>query len=297
MFVRCLNLFSTIVVFVGVSSFVSAQEQLAWKFTAGESLKYVVKQNMKMTMDVASKKQTIEMNQTMEMQWKIADVDPGSGDVNMAQTVERVQMDSQGGPIGTIKFDSASGEVPETPYGRAMAEVFKKLIGEEFSVHMKSTGKIDQVTVPASLIAALKQNGTTGSALDEATLKQLMTQSAITLPENPIQPNDTWDSVQQVEMPIGTMIVQSKLTYQGIDASTGHAKIGMIPTISLTPKQGAPVNLTLTKTEGTGLLLFDAARGRIAKSDLDLTMQMQMKSFGQVIDQTIHQKTSMTLAN
>ena len=297
MFVRCLNLCSTCVVLVSISSFVSAQEQLAWKFTAGESLKYVVKQNMKMTMDVASKKQTIEMNQTMEMQWKIADVDPGSGDVNMAQTVERVQMDSQGGPIGTIKFDSASGEVPETPYGRAMAEVFRKLIGEEFSVHMKSTGKIDQVTVPASLIAALKQNGTAGNALDEATLKQLMTQSAITLPEKPIQPGDTWDSVQQVEMPIGTMTVQSKLTYQGIDASTGYAKIGMIPAISLTPKPGAPVNLTLTKTEGTGLLLFDAARGRIAKSDLDLTMQMQMKSFGQVIDQTIHQKTSMTLAN
>jgi len=284
-------------VYVSVSSFLSAQEQLAWRFTPGESLNYIVNQNMEMSMDVASKKQTIVMNQTMEMRWKIADVDPGSGDVNMAQSVERVQMDSQGGPIGTIKFDSASGEVPETPYGRAMAEVFKKLIGEEFSVRMKSTGKIDQVTVPSSLIAALKQNGTTGSALDEATLKQLMTQSAITLPEKPIQPNDTWDSVQQVEMPIGTMTVQSKLTYQGIDARTGYAKIGMIPTISLTPKQGAPVNLTLTKTEGTGLLLFDAARGRIAKSDLDLTMQMQMKSFGQVIDQTIHQKTSMTLAN
>ena len=104
MFVRCLNLFSTIVVFVSVSSFVSAQEQLAWKFTAGESLKYVVKQNMKMTMDVASKKQTIEMNQTMEMQWKIADVDPGSGDVNMAQTVERVQMDSQGGPLELLSL-------------------------------------------------------------------------------------------------------------------------------------------------------------------------------------------------
>lgn len=297
MFVRCLNLFSTFVVFVSISSFVSAQEQLAWKFTPGESLKYVVKQNMKMTMDVASKKQTIEMNQTMDMQWKIADVDSVSGDVNMAQTVERVQMESQGGPIGAISFDSASGEVPETPYGRAMAEVFKKLIGEEFSVRMKSTGKIDQVTVPASLIAALKQNGTTGNALDEATLKQLMTQSAITLPEKPIQPDYTWDSVQQVEMPIGTMTVQSKLTYQGIDASTGYAKIGMIPTISLTPKQGTPVNLTLTKTEGSGILLFDAARGRIAKSDLDLTMQMQMKSFGQVIDQTIHQKTSMTLAN
>jgi hypothetical protein len=252
---------------------------------------------MKMTMDVAGKLQTIDMNQTMDMQWKIADVDSANGDANMAQTVERMRMNSDGGPIGTIKYDSASGEAPSTPYGRALADVFKKLIGQEFGVHMKATGKIDEVTVPESLVASLKQSGTAGNALDEATLKQLMTQSAITLPENPIRQGDSWDSVQQVEMAFGTVNVNSRLTYQGIDPGTGHAKIGMVPNITLTPKQGATVDLTLTRTEGTGVILFDAGRGRIVKSDLDLTMQMKMKSFGQVIDQTIHQKTSMTLAN
>ena len=93
------------------------------------------------------------------------------------------------------------------------------------------------------------------------------------------------------------MTVKSELTYQGIDPSTGHAKIAMIPVISVEPKPGADVTLTLTKSAGTGLVLFNVAKGRIAKSDLDLTMQMQVKSFGQVIDQTIKQTTSMTLAN
>ena len=102
MFVRYLTLISAIVivfcmVLVGSSAPVSAQEQLAWKFTPGESLNYVVKQNMKMAMDVAGKKQSVAMNQTMDMQWKIADVDSGNGDANMSQTIERVQMNSQGG--------------------------------------------------------------------------------------------------------------------------------------------------------------------------------------------------------
>ena len=297
MFVRCLTHFSIIIVLAGGTSIASAQEQLSWRFTPGESLNYVVQQNMVMTMDAAGKQQIIEMHQTMDMRWKIADVDAGSGDVNMSQTVERMRMTSEGGPIGAVNYDSASNEVPGTPYGRALADVFKKLIGQEFGVHMKSTGKIVEVAVPESLVASLKQSGTTGNALDEATLKQLMTQSAITLPEKPIQPNDSWDSVQQVEMAFGTVIVKSRLTYQGIDPDTGYAKIGIIPSISVAPKQGATVDLTLTGTEGTGVLLFDAARGRIAKSDLNLTMQMSMKSFGQVIDQTIHQKTSMALAN
>jgi hypothetical protein len=233
----------------------------------------------------------------MDMQWKIESVDAESGDVNMGQTVERVQMDSQGGPIGTLKFDSSSKEIPNTPYGKAIADVFKKLIGQEFGVHMLSTGKIDQVTVPESLLAALKQSGSTGNALDENTLKQLMTQSAIMLPETPIPIGHTWDSMQQIEMPFGTMTVKSKLTFQGIDSSTGQARIAMTPAIMLAPKQGTDINMKLTKTEGKGILLFDIARGRITKSDLDLRMEMQTNSFGTVIDQTIEQKTSMTLAN
>ncbi|MEI6539658.1 MAG: hypothetical protein WCO86_09050, partial [Planctomycetota bacterium] len=139
--------------------------------------------------------------------------------------------------------------------------------------------------------------GAAGNALDEATLKQMMRQSAITLPEQKLNLGHAWESVQQVDLPFGTMMVKSQLTYQGIDSKSGYAKIAMIPVISVTPKQGASVNLTLTKSEGVGLVLFDGVKGRIAKSDLELTMQMQVKSFGQVIDQTIQQTTSMTLAN
>ncbi len=297
MFVRCFSAFAAMLMLLAGPSMSSAQEQLAWKFSAGESLKYVVKQNMKMTINVADKTQQIAMNQTMDMQWKIENVDPASGDVNMGQTVERVQMYSQGGLIGALKFDSSSTEVPDTPSGKALADVFKKLIGQEFGVHMLSTGKIDQVTVPESLLAALKKSGSTGNSLDEETLKQLMKQSAILLPETPIKTGHMWDSTQLIEMPFGTMTVTSKLTFQGIDASTGMARISMAPSISLTPKQGTEIDLKLLKTEGRGSLLFDVARGRITKSDLELKMEMQNNSFGQVIDQTIEQRTSMTLAN
>ncbi len=297
MLIRCSILLSSIIVLVSSPSMLSAQEHLAWKFTPGESLKYVVKQNMDMTMDAAGKKQEIAMNQTMDMRWNITEVDSSNGDADMSQTIARVQMTSQGGPFGMVEYDSAGEKIPETPLGKSMAEVFRRIIGEEFGVRMKTTGKIDQVTVPQSLVDALKQTGAAGSSLDEATLKQMMTQSAITLPDRTIKPGDSWNSVQQVELPTGTMTVNSQLTYQGIDSSSGHARIAMIPTISVAPKQGAAVTLTLTKSQGTGIVLFDVAKGRISRSDLDLTMQMQVKSFGQVIDQTIHQTTSMTLAN
>lgn len=295
MFYRTLPLLTTVVL-IACGSSLTAQEQLAWKFTPGESLKYVVNQKMDMTMNVAGKKQVVAMTQIMDMHWKIAEVDSRNGDARMAQTVERLQMNSQGGPFGTVAFDSSSTTVPDSPLGKTLSEVFKVMIGKEFDVQMRSTGKIENVSVPESLIEGLKKAGSAGNALDESTLKQMMTQSAITLPEKPIQSGEEWDSAQQIEMPFGTMAVKSKLTYQGIDPKTGYAMIAMKPVISVTPKQGAAINLTLNKSEGNGIVQFDVARGRIARSDLDLTMEMQVKSFGQVIDQTIHQTTSMALA-
>ncbi|HQX51828.1 MAG TPA: DUF6263 family protein [Planctomycetaceae bacterium] len=295
MLFRCLTLLTTITLFAGGSS-LTAQEQLAWRFTPGESLKYVVNQKMDMTMDLAGNKQTVAMTQVMDMHWKISEVDARNGDVKMSQTVERLKMNSEGPPFGTVAFDSASETAPDTPLGKSLAEVFKVMIGKEFDVQMKSTGKIESVQVPASLIEGLKKAGSAGNAMDESTLKQMMTQSAITLPEKPIQPGEKWESVQQIEMPFGTMVVKSQLSFEGIDSSSGYALIAMKPTITVTPKEGAAINLTLNNAEGQGMVRFDIAKGRIARSDLDLTMDMRVKSFGQVIDQTVHQTTSMVLS-
>ena len=52
MLVRSFANFAFIAAVVGGISAASAQELLAWRFTPGESLNYVVQQNMTMTMDV-----------------------------------------------------------------------------------------------------------------------------------------------------------------------------------------------------------------------------------------------------
>ncbi len=297
MFFSYFSTAAAVLMLLAGSSLGMAQDKLAWKFSAGESLNYVVKQNMKMSMKIADKTTQVVMNQTMDMQWKIQNVEPATGNVTMGQTVERVQMDSQGGPVDAIKFDSASKEIPNTPHGKAFADIFKKLIGQEFGVHMLSTGKIDEVTVPEALLDSLKKSGSAGNSMDEETLKQLMKQSAILLPETVIQPGHMWDSTQQMEMPFGTMTVTSKLTFQGIDASSGQARIAVTPSITLTPKPGTESSLKVLTTDGKGSFLFDVARGRVTKSELELKMEIQNNSFGQLIDQTIEQRTSMTLAN
>lgn len=270
-----------------------AQESLSWKFESGESLKYVVQQSTQMEMDLNGQQQKMTMNQTMDMVWKIGAVE-STGDAKMAQVVDRVQFQSEGGPFGAVQFDSSSSEVVDSPLVKSMADVFKKIVGQEFGVTMQPTGKVQDVTVPAGLLKALTDSGPAGSAMNEDTLKQMMTQSAVTLPATPIKMGDSWDSNQKVELPFGTMTVASKLTYEG--TQDGLARISMQPRIDVKPKEGAPITLTMKKSDGKGTVFFDVARGRISKSELDLTMELQVKQFGTQIQQTLRQKTAMTLS-
>jgi hypothetical protein len=289
-------MFAVFTVIAGLLSLADAgvaQDSLSWKFQSGESLKYVVQQKTDMEMDLNGQQQTMSMNQTMDMVWKVAAVE-SNGNAKMAQIVDRVQFESAGGPFGAVKFDSSSTEAQDSPLVKSMAEVFKKIVGKEFGVTMQSTGKVQEVTVPKDLLTALTNSGPAGNAMNEETLKQMMTQSAVTLPAQPIKQGDSWESNQKVELPFGTMTVSSVLTYEGTE--NGMARIGMQPKIDVKPKEGAPITLTMNKSEGKGTVLFDVEKGRIARSDLDLTMELQVKQFGTQIQQTLRQKTSMMLA-
>jgi len=291
-----LRLFSFLAVLgICVLSTVSAhaQEKLSWKFTAGESLKYVVTQSTDMQMSVAGQKQSLTMSQTMDMSWKISDV-ASNGDVTMNQAIERVQVSSDGGLIGGFKYDSSDSAPPESAIAKTMADVFSKIINENFAVTMKPTGQIASVDVPEPLVKALASGGGT-SVMNEETLKQIMTQSAVTLPEKPVKKGESWENTQNVDLQFGVMTISSVLTYTGNDPSTGLAQITMKPTISIKSKEGQPQQVTLKKSEGGGKVAFDAVTGRIARSDMDLTMEISIRQFGQQVEQTVKQKTSMVL--
>ena len=296
MTIRSLNIL-TIAAFAFSCNTASAQDLLQWKFRSQETLKYNVVQNMKTTMAVGGNTvQNTTMNQAMDMSWQIQGSAAG-GETVMNQVVDRIRMKMEGGAGGTIEFDTQSKEIPQNPIIASMGETFQKIVGQPFKVTMAGSGKISNVDVPGALLDAIKQ-GSAGnaSALDEKTLKQMMMQSAVMLPTQPVGPNSSWDSNQKVELPFGTMNIDSKMTFMQKDAQ-GNAIIDVVPSISVTPKEGAPVKINLTSSTGRGQVTFNIIQGRVSKSRLDLTLGMKIEAAnGQVFDQTIVQTTAMTLA-
>lgn len=296
MITRSLNIL-TIAALALTTNQASAQDLLQWKFRSQETLKYNVVQNMNTTMSVGGNKvNATTMNQAMDMSWQILGSAAG-GETVMNQVVDRIRMKMEGGPAGVIEFDTNSKETPENPIIANMGETFQKIVGKPFKVTMAGTGKISNVDVPAELLEAIKQ-GAAGNqaALNEETLKQMMKQSAVMLPNQPVGPKSTWSSNQTVELPFGTMNIDSKMTLMQKD-NLGNAIIDVVPSITVTPKEGAPIKINLTSSSGRGQVTFNIVQGRVSKSRLDLTLGMKIEAAnGQIFDQTIKQTTAMTLA-
>lgn len=292
MSVRLFALLSVVTFALGSSA--SAQDLLRWKFRSGDNLRYSVVQNMESTTAFGDEPVTSTFNQTINMSWQVLSVAAG-GETILNQVFDRVRLSMEGGPAGTIEFDTHTKTPSDNPITKALGDVFGNIVGQQFQVSMQPTGAINNVKVPDPLLEAVRKSaaGQQG-ALDEKMLKDMMKQSAVMLPNESVSPGSRWSSQQNIQMPFGTMTITSAMTYAQRDAS-GNAVIDFVPSVTITPREGSPTKMTLNSADGRGRIIFDVARGRVNRTQLDLKMQMTMEVNGQKLPQTVHNVTSMTL--
>jgi hypothetical protein len=268
----------------------SAQGVLTWKLNSGEQLNYVITQETDMQLEVAGQRQSMKLIQVMDLAWKITDVT--ATEAKMDQVITRIRLSSSGGAIEAFAFDTENAAQDDSPVARSIAGVFGKVTNESFQVTMKNNGQIAAVEVPESILKTLPATG----VVTEQTLRQMMTQSAVTFPSTAVVENDSWQSNQTVDVQFGTMKIGSELTYRKRDAASGHAVITIVPKISIVADESSPQQVAMKSSEGSGTIHFDTERGRVVTSELDLTMQMQVSQFGRNIDQVVRQRTKMELA-
>ena len=271
-----------------------AQDQLRWKFRSGDSLRYTIVQDMDSSAEFGNEVVKSTFSQTIDMSWQVRALS-ADGATSLHQTFDRVRLKMVGGPAGTIEFDSASKEASDNPIIKALSDVFGNIVGQQFQVTIQPTGQIDNVIVPEKLKQAVRESAAGQSgALNEKMLNDMMKQSAVMLPFERVSRGSKWVTEQNVQMPFGTMTITSAMTWVQTDAA-GNAVIDFVPSVKITPREGAAKTITLKSATGRGRVIFDIARGRVNKSHLDLTMQMTMDVNGQKIPQTIHNVTSMAL--
>jgi len=263
----------------------SQGQELRYKFQAGAKNTYVMEQNQNMKMAVQGQEFEIKMNMMFEMTQTVDSVDTATGNAKMRQKIDRVKMTMEGGPIGTMEFDSKSDKEPEGPLA-AMAGIFKAMTEGDMKMTMSTRGEVSDFKMPEKLMEELKSlsggaaGAFGGNMFSEDTLKNMMNQSMTILPkEVPVPGVTTWDRNMDMKMgPMGTMKNNTKFTFVG--RSGDFEKIDMKMDMRLEPDPNAQIQISMKTKEASGTTLFDNNKGRIQEINVKTVSEMEMGPIG-----------------
>jgi hypothetical protein len=274
-------------------------ETLRWKFKPGEVVRYTMVQETSLDEKGQGLEAKTSLSQTVDLHWGVKSVSP-DGVADMTQTIDRVRTKIQG-PGQTFEFDSDSGKAPEGPAAQVLGPMLKSLVGSEFSFKMNGRGELSEIKVPQKLLESLRQAGPAAAAnnmFSEEGMKNLISQSNLTLPESALESGKSWTQQSKVPFPmIGTMVLDKTYTYTGPDPKDPTLRLITLETkIKLEPAADANVAVNIKSQEGKGDFTFDVEAGRIVSSRVNDKWQMSLSAMGQEFERTTNTLSTMTLA-
>jgi hypothetical protein len=271
-------------------------DTLSWKFKPGETLRYTMEQNTTQGMKAMGQEFKTKLTQTVDLHWSVKSVS-SDGVADLGQTIDRVRTKVEG-PGTTFEFDSQSDKAPEGPIAPVLAPLLKALVNAEFTFKMNPKGELSDVKIPPKLIDSLKNAGPAavgGGMFSEEGLKNLISQSSLSLPGGVIDPGKTWNSKARLPLPmIGTMIMDKNYTYDG-PGSGGLSKISLNTKVTLEPAADSNVAVKITSQDGKGEFSFDPEAGRVQSSQINDKLQLSLSIQGQTLEQTTDTVTTMKL--
>ena len=273
-------------------------ETLRWKFKPGETLRYTMVQETTQGMKAMGQDFKTSLNQTVDLHWSVKNVG-GDGLAELSQTIDRVRTKVEG-PGNTFEFDSQAGKEPQGQIASLLTPMLKALVGAEFTFKMNGRGELSEIKVPQKLLDSLRQSGpaaNTGGMFSEEGMKNLISQSSLTLAEEPLEKGKSWTQQAKVPVPmLGTMLLNKTYTFDGPSKEAGVDLILLDTKVTLEPAADSNIAVKITAQKGTGEFTFDPQAGRVISSQVNDHLKMSLSVMGQELEQSTDTVTSMTLA-
>jgi hypothetical protein len=271
-------------------------EPLAWKFEPGLTNRYQMVQQMNIDMNVPNVGDvSTGMEQKLDMSWTVESVE-ADGSAVLKQKLDRIRMTMElPGGAGKSEFDSASG-MPAEGQAALMAPLLKAMTAEPFTVHMKPSGEVTDVTVPAGLAKELENMPGAGMLGEMATpegLKKLVQQSSFKLPEK-LEDGTTWSTKLEIENPMtGPQIATTTYAYEGPREVDGVQMEAFLPELTITFGEGGQAQVEVQEQKSSGEILFNREAGRLESSNIEQQMSLKIAIQGQEIEQQLKQTVTM----
>ncbi len=289
-------------VIAATSGTARAQKVLRWKFTPGETLRYVMNQEQSQKIKAGTTPITMTVTMNMHMSQKIESVDP-KGVASITQTIDRIQM-KMTSPQGIgMEYDSASGKPPEG-LAKLTAPVFEAMVKQPFTMKMDPQGKVSDMKLPQGLMESINKvsGAQIGNMFSEEGLKQMTGgQGMAALPEKPVSVGDTWTQQADMDMAmLGKIAVKYTYKYDGTEKRDGQVfeKIANTLEMDISPQKDKPqpFQIKMTDQKMKGTTYFDNEAGRLVENKTGGTMKMTISVGGQQIEQEIDMSQTLRLA-
>jgi hypothetical protein len=231
------------------------------------------------TMTVGTNPVTQKQSQTFYFAWKPLKMDGDSWDIE--QTIEGVTMDINIGG-SQIAYDSTKEGNTNNPLG----EFFKALVGSKFVITLDTKSmKVTKITghkeFVDKLVAANPQmQPLLKQILSESALKEMAEPTFAAIPGKEVVKGDKWKKETTLDMgPIGKYNNTYEYIFEGKEDKLDKIKVEMalkyVPPAEGAATGGLPFRIKsadLKSTSAGGAIYFDAAKGRVEKSNMKIEL-------------------------
>jgi hypothetical protein len=287
---------------MGLASAARADESktLRWKFAKGETLHYVLEQDVEQEASSEDQSSNTTVKQTFDVIWKVNSVG-GDGSAELTRTVDRVRVEMKGPPEAgrQVSFDSSKkGADPR------MLDSFKPLLKQPFVIKIDPQGVISDVTIPKETKEALKRQPAPNGASSEETFKEMFAGDTVEFPAERLKRGSSWKHTAEAQMPFGKQKATTTYTYEGLANHEGHEldKIDMKVHLELLDgdrgKSDLPdVKPKIVHQDSGGVIYFDGEHGRLVSSQMKNKVETEVTQGGKKFTETVNSTMRVNLAD
>lgn len=273
------------------------QSEAAWRFVAGESMRYQVMQQSLISVEAGpAGRFTTDSTQTLDIVWQFDRVDD-DGVAHGTQSITRLQV-AVTMPEGLeLKYDS---EVDGSPDGVAamLTTLYKALLETEIPFAVAPSGELVRFEPPEEMIDQLVGVPAT-RAMSEMVAGSGLDSIAQSIAFRVAPNSENTRAFEFSNRVLG--VVSGDLQWIRTPEEGADSEIEFTPSLEVTIRTGGPTdeedrrgpeplaNPEITSQKVDGTAVFDRQAGRLTRSALQLTLELQGEIAGQAVTSTLVQ--------
>ncbi len=195
------------------------EKTLRYKFKPGETIRYVMRQEMVQNVAAPGNPVKVSMTQTMDMSQKVESVD-AEGTASVTQTIERIRMKMVLPQGQGLDYDSASDKAP-VGLATKLAPIFGAMVKQPIKVKITPRGTTRDIKLPEGMLDQIKKGmGQVADMFSDDSFRQMA--NLAVLPEEPVAPGKSWSHQTTLKNPmLGKASVDTTFRYEGEESRQG----------------------------------------------------------------------------